>query len=71
MSRWISTVRPFCLPRAASRSVRSRVARGNIEYSPVIQPEPDSRSQRGTSSLMLAEHSTRVSPIVMSADPSA
>jgi len=38
--RWISIVRPPCFPRAASRSVRSVVARGSIPYSAVTQPLP-------------------------------
>jgi len=40
ISRWISIVRPPCFPRAASRSVRSVVARGSMPYSAVIQPLP-------------------------------
>ena len=40
MSRWISTVRPLCLPFAASRSMRSGDAPGSIEYSAVTQPLP-------------------------------
>ena len=38
--RWISTVRPPCLPAVASRRVRSEVARGSIPYSAVTQPRP-------------------------------
>ena len=38
MRRWISTVRPCCLPRADSRTVRSWVARGSMPYSAVTQP---------------------------------
>ena len=34
--RWISTVRPDCLPAEASRRVRSEVARGSMPYSAVI-----------------------------------
>ena len=60
ISRWISTVRPLCLPLAASRSIRSGDAPGSIEYSAVTQPLPLPRIQRGTSSSMLAVHSTRV-----------
>ena len=48
ISRWISTVRPFCLPALASRAVRSPVEAGSSEYSAVIQPRPRPRSQRGT-----------------------
>ena len=40
MSRWISTVRPLCLPLAASRSTRSGDEPGSIEYSAVTQPLP-------------------------------
>ena len=36
--RWISTVRPVCLPLAASRLTRVCVERGNKEYSAVTQP---------------------------------
>src|SRR5204862_393286 len=39
--RWISTVRPPCFPRAASRSERSPVDAGSSEYSAVIHPRPD------------------------------
>ncbi len=38
--RWISCVRPVCLPRAASRSLRVCVARGSMPYSAVTQPSP-------------------------------
>ena len=38
MSRWISCVRPPCLPRAASRSLRVLVARGSMPYSAVNHP---------------------------------
>ena len=38
MRRWISWVRPLCLPRAASRAVRVCVARGSMPYSALIQP---------------------------------
>jgi len=41
ISRWISTVRPPCLPRDASRSVRSPVDAGRSEYSAVTQPRPE------------------------------
>ncbi len=40
MSRWISRVRPPCLPRAASRAIRSLVERGSMPYSAVTQPAP-------------------------------
>jgi len=38
ISRWISSVRPLCLPRAASRTERVLVARGSMPYSAVIHP---------------------------------
>src|SRR5205807_2311127 len=41
MSRWISWVRPDSLPFTASRSVRSVVEPGSIEYSAVTQPRPE------------------------------
>src|SRR6266480_3188001 len=48
ISRWISTVRPPCFPRDASRSVRSPVDAGSSEYSAVSQPRPLPYSHRGT-----------------------
>ena len=36
--RWISTVRPPCLPRLASRAMRVPVERGSMPYSAVIHP---------------------------------
>ena len=62
ISRWISTVRPPCLPFAASRATRSPVEAGRSEYSAVIQPRPERWSQRGTPSSTIAVHSTRVLP---------
>ena len=62
MSRWISWVRPLCLPLAASRSTRSGDEPGSIEYSAVTQPLPLPFIQRGTSSSTDAVHSTRVWP---------
>ena len=58
MSRWISCVRPLCLPFAASRSTRSGDEPGSIEYSAVTQPLPVPFIQRGTSSSIDAVHST-------------
>src|SRR5690606_37088427 len=69
--RWISCVRPDCLPAAASRRLRVLVARGSIPYSAVTQPWPDPFRKGGALSSMLAEHSTRVSPQVIRQDPSA
>ena len=69
MSRWISTVRPWSFPRDASRSTRSPVDAGSSEYSAVIQPRPWFRSQRGTSSWIIAVQSTIVLPCVISAQP--
>lgn len=71
MRRWISTVRPLCLPLAASRSMRSGEAPGSIEYSAVTQPLPVFFIQRGTLSSMLAVHSTRALPKVTSTLPAA
>ncbi len=48
ISRWISWVRPDCLPRAASRSIRVWVERGSIPYSAVTQPRPLPRRKGGT-----------------------
>ena len=71
ISRWISCVRPPILPRADSRSLRSLVARGSIEYSAVTQPVPLPRRWGGTRSAMVAAHSTSVSPTLMTHEPSA
>jgi len=71
ISRWISTVRPDCLPLAASRSTRSGDEPGNIEYSAVTHPVPRPRIQRGTSSSIDAVHSTLVRPTVTRTEPSA
>ncbi len=69
--RWISRVRPPCLPRAASRAVRSPVARGSMPYSAVIQPWCDPCKNRGIRSSTLAVQSTRVWPNSTSTEPSA
>ena len=69
--RWISTVRPPCLPRAASRSMRLVVERGSMPYSAVSQPLPSPRRKRGTLRSMLAVQITRVSPNSTSTEPSA
>ncbi len=71
MRRWISCVRPPIRPLADSRSVRSAVARGSIEYSAVTQPVPLPRRCGGTRSAMVAAHSTRVSPNCTMHEPSA
>jgi hypothetical protein len=69
--RWISSVRPPCLPLAASRPMRSLVERGSMPYSAVIQPSPLPRRKPGTRFSTLAVHSTRVSPKLISTEPSA
>jgi hypothetical protein len=69
--RWISRVRPPCLPLAASREVRVWVARGNMPYSAVTQPSPLPRRKPGALFSMLAVHNTWVSPKQTSTDPSA
>ena len=73
MSRWISTPRPSCLPRAMSRALRVRVEYGSMEYSAVIQPPetPWSFIQRGTPSSTDAAQMTRVLPVATSTDPAA
>ena len=68
-SRLISWVRPPTLPRTDSRPDRSWVAAGSIAYSAVSQPSPDPLRQRGTPSVTLAVHMTRVCPKVTSTDP--
>src|SRR5262245_35076500 len=69
--RWISCVRPDCLPAAASRRVRSVVARGSMPYSAVTQPRAWPLSQGGTGSPAVAVQSTWVSPNRTRQDPSA
>src|SRR5690348_13203059 len=69
--RWISMVRPPCLPAEASRRVRSRVARGSMPYSAVIQPRAWPFSQGGSRSSSVAVTSTWVSPNFTKQEPSA
>src|SRR5215468_625341 len=69
--RWISTVRPLCLPAEASRRVRSSVARGSMPYSAVIQPRAWPLSQGGNRSSRVAVTSTWVSPNFTKQEPSA
>ena len=69
--RWISSVRPPCLPDDASRRMRSPVERGSMPYSAVTQPLPELRIQPGTFSSRLAVHSTCVSPNLTRQEPSA
>src|SRR5688572_6250065 len=71
ISRWISSVRPPCLPRAASRSLRVCVARGSMPYSAVTQPSPLPRRNAGAFASTLAVQSTRVSPNATRTEPSA
>ena len=59
-SRLISCVRPPTRPLTDSRSDRSWVAAGSIAYSAVSQPSPEPLRQRGTPSVTLAVHMTRV-----------
>jgi len=56
---------------AASRSMRSGDAPGNIEYSPVTQPLPVFFIHLGTFSSIDAVHSTRVLPNVTRTLPAA
>src|SRR6185503_14681350 len=69
--RWISTVRPPCLPAEASRRVRSLVARGSMPYSAVTQPRPWPLSHGGRRSSRLAVTRTWVSPNFTKHEPSA
>ncbi len=62
INRWISCVRPDCLPPAASRRPRVWVALGSMPYSAVTQPLPLPRSQGGSEFSTDAVHRTRVSP---------
>src|ERR1017187_6134659 len=71
INRWISTVRPPCLPAEASRRGRWAVARGSMPYSAVPQPRPWPLSQGGSRSSRLAVTSTWVSPNFTKQEPSA
>ena len=71
ISRWISCVRPDGRPRDTSRSVRSLVEPGSIEYSAVTQPFPLPRIHGGTFSSTEAVHSTAVRPMEISTEPAA
>ena len=51
--------------------MRSPVEAGSIAYSAVTQPRPRPFIHRGTSSAIEAVQMTRVSPIEISAEPSA
>ena len=68
-SRLISWVRPPRRPFTDSRSDRVWVAPGNIAYSAVSQPCPEPLRQRGTPSVTLAVHITRVSPKLIRTEP--
>src|SRR3954451_24118744 len=70
-SREISCVRPPIRPFRDSRSLRVFVDAGSMAYSAVTQPSPEPFRQRGTPSLALAAHSTRVFPNSASTDPAA
>ncbi|SLI90955.1 Uncharacterised protein [Mycobacteroides abscessus subsp. abscessus] len=65
----ISWVRPPTRPLTDSRPERVWVAAGNIAYSAVSQPSPESRRQAGTPSVTLAVHITRVCPNSTSTEP--
>jgi hypothetical protein len=56
---------------AASRAVRSWVARGSIPYSAVIHPPPLPKTWGGTFSSVLQVQSTLVFPNSICAEPSA
>src|SRR5512133_2154686 len=71
ISRWISMVRPLCLPADASRRVRSEVARGSMPYSAVTQPRAWPLSHGGSRSSSVAVTSTWVSPNFTKQEPSA
>jgi hypothetical protein len=71
MSRWISCVRPLCLPFAASRAERVWVLRGSMPYSAVTQPLAFPRRCGGTRSSTEQVTRTQVWPMRTSAEPSA
>ena len=70
MSRWISALRPDSFSLSTSRRLRSRLARGSMEYSAVTQPQP-SATWGGVLSSTEALHSTTVSPQRIRTLPSA
>src|SRR5262249_23522297 len=70
-SRWISWVRPDCLPAAASRRIRSCVERGSMPYSAVTQPLPEPLRKGGAFSSRLAVTSSWVWPNLTRQEPSA
>src|SRR5271168_4959641 len=69
--RWISWVRPDCLPAAASRRIRSWVERGSMPYSAVTQPLPVPLRKGGAFSSRQAVTRTWVSPNLTRQEPSA
>ena len=69
-SRWISALRGESFSLAMSRLLRSRLARGSMEYSAVTQPVP-SGTWGGTRSSTLAQQRTMVLPHWMRQLPSA
>src|SRR5437016_2506018 len=71
IKRWISSVRPPCLPLEASRTARSGVARGSMAYSAVTQPRFWPLRNGGTFSSTDTVQITLVSPISINTDPSA
>ena len=71
MSLEISWVRPPIFPLTASRSERSWVALGNMAYSAVTQPSPESFLKRGTPGVNDALHKTLVFPKETNTEPSA
>ena len=70
MSRCISALRPDSFSLSTSRRLRSRLARGSMEYSAVTQPQP-SATWGGVLSSTEALHSTTVSPQRIRTLPSA
>ena len=67
---WISMVLPVNLPLEDSRLVLVLVARGNIEYSAVIQPFELPFKNGGTFSSTVALHITLVLPNSIKTEPS-
>ena len=70
MSRWISAERGESFNLEMSRLLRSRLARGSMEYSAVTQPSP-SGTWGGVRSSTLAQQSTWVLPQRIRQEPSA
>ncbi|OPY90924.1 MAG: hypothetical protein A4E73_02254 [Syntrophaceae bacterium PtaU1.Bin231] len=71
MRRWISWVLPPSRPIVDSRAARVEVEAGSMAYSAVSHPLPEFFRKAGSLSSIDALQRTLVSPISISAEPSA